>query len=165
MAQITFKGNPLNTVGKLPAKGSKAPAFSLVKTDLSDVRLADLAGKKVVLNIFPSIDTPTCQLSTRRFNKDAAGKKDVVVICVSVDLPFAFGRFCGAEGLKEIVPASAFRSPDFGTAYGVTIAEGPLKGLFSRAVVVIDGTGKVLHAQQVPELANEPDYDAALAVL
>ncbi|MDA1043741.1 MAG: thiol peroxidase [Verrucomicrobia bacterium] len=165
MAQITFKGNPLQTCGKLPAVGAVAPAFSLTKTDLSEVSLADLRGKTVVLNIFPSIDTPTCQASTRRFNKDAAGRTGVVVVCASADLPFALGRFCAAEGLKEVVPTSCFRAPSFGKDYGVTIAEGPLRGLCSRAVVVIDVAGKVLHAQQVPEIADEPNYEAALAVL
>ena len=144
MASITLKGNPISTVGTLPAKGAKAPAFSAVKTDLSVCSLSDLAGKKVVLNIFPSIDTGVCATSTRRFNAEASALKNTVVVCVSADLPFALNRFCGAEGLKDVVTVSTFRNPEFGKDYGVTIADGPLKGLLSRAVVVIDETGKVL---------------------
>jgi thiol peroxidase len=165
MAQITFKGTPLQTSGTLPSVGSDAPSFTLAKTDLSDLKLADLRGQKVVLNIFPSIDTPTCQASASRFNQEAADRDGVTVVCISADLPFAHGRFCEAEGLNSVVTASAFRSIEFGGAYGVTVAEGPLRGLLSRAVVVVDAEGKVTHAEQVPELADEPNYDAALAVL
>lgn len=165
MASITLKGNPVSTVGKLPAKGSKAPAFSAVKTDLSTCSLSDLAGKKVVLNIFPSIDTGVCATSTRRFNSEASSLENTVVVCVSADLPFALGRFCGAEGLKDVVTVSTFRNPEFGKNYGVTIADGPLSGLLSRAVVVIDESGKVVYTEQVPEITQEPDYDAALAAL
>lgn len=165
MASITLKGNAVSTVGELPANGSTAPAFSAVKTDLSSCALADLAGKKVILNIFPSIDTGVCAASTRRFNADASSLENTVVICVSADLPFALGRFCGAEGLENVVPVSTFRNPEFGTAYGVTIADGALAGLLSRAVVVIDETGSVVYSEQVPEITQEPNYDAALAAL
>lgn len=162
MAKITLKGNPINTVGDLPAVGTKAPDFRLVKTDLSEVTLADFAGKKLVLNIFPSIDTPTCATSVRKFNAQLDKLDGVAVLCISADLPFAHGRFCGAEGLAKVTSASAFRDQGFGQRYGVTIADGPIAGLFSRAVVVIDGQGKVTYTQQVAEIANEPDYDAAL---
>jgi thiol peroxidase len=165
MASITFKGDPVSTVGDLPAVGTDAPAFSAVKTDLSECTMADLAGKKVVLNIFPSIDTGVCAASTRRFNKEAAALQNTVVVCVSADLPFALGRFCGAEGLDDVVPVSTFRNPEFGTSYGVTIADGPLAGLLSRAVVVIDESGKVTYTEQVSEIAQEPNYEAALAAL
>ena len=165
MASITLKGNPVSTVGELPAVGSDAPAFSALKTDLSECALSDLAGKKVVLNIFPSIDTGVCAASTHRFNKEAGALDNTVVVCVSVDLPFALGRFCGAEGLGDVVPVSAFRNPEFGQGYGVTIADGPLKGLLSRAVVVIDEAGKVAYTEQVPEITQEPNYEAALAAL
>lgn len=165
MASITLKGNPVSTVGQLPAKGGAAPAFSGVKTDLSECKLADLAGKKVVLNIFPSIDTGVCAASTRRFNQEASSLENTVVVCVSVDLPFALGRFCGAEGLDNVVPVSVFRNPEFGSTYGVTIADGALKGLLSRAVVVVDESGKVVYTEQVPEITQEPNYEAALAAL
>lgn len=165
MASITLKGNPISTVGELPKPGSAAPAFTAVKTDLSACALADLAGKKVVLNIFPSIDTGVCAASTRRFNQEAAALENTVVVCVSADLPFALGRFCGAEGLKDVVPVSIFRNPEFGKNYGVTIADGPLAGLLSRAVVVIDASGKVAYTEQVPEITQEPNYEAALAAL
>jgi len=166
MARITFKGNPINTAGDLPKVGSKAPDFKLTKTDLSDVSLKDLSGKKVVLNIFPSIDTPVCQASTRKFNEELNKLANTVVVCVSKDLPFALGRFCGAEGLKNVVPASELRScGSFGDAYGVRIAEGALAGLFSRAVVVLDEKGNVKYTEQVPEIAQEPNYQAALNAL
>lgn len=165
MASITLKGNPISTVSELPSIGSAAPAFGAVKTDLSACTLADLAGKKVVLNIFPSIDTGVCATSTRRFNQEAAALDNTVVVCVSTDLPFALSRFCGAEGLKDVVPVSIFRNPEFGKNYGVTIADGPLAGLLSRAVVVIDESGKVVYTEQVPEITQEPNYDAALAAL
>ena len=165
MAKITFKGSPVATVGELPAVGAHAPAFTLVKSDLSEVSLGDLAGKKVVLNIFPSIDTAVCATSVRKFNQQAADLPGTVVLCVSKDLPFAQKRFCGAEGLENVVPASSFRGPDFGAAYGVTMADGPLAGLFARAVVVLDGNGVVLHSQLVEELSHEPDYASASAAL
>jgi thiol peroxidase len=164
MAQITFKGSPIQTCGELPAKGTAAPDFTLVKQDLSETVLSDYKGKKLVLNIFPSIDTGVCAMSVRQFNEKAAALKNSVVLCVSMDLPFAQARFCGAEGIKNVVTASAFRSA-FGEHYGVTIAEGPLAGLLSRAVVVINESGKVIYTEQVPEIAQEPDYAAALVVL
>lgn len=165
MASITLKGNPVSTVGELPAVGSDAPAFSALKTDLSECALSDLAGKKVVLNIFPSIDTGVCAASTHHFNKEAATLDNTAVLCVSVDLPFALGRFCGAEGLEDVVPVSVFRNPEFGENYGVTIADGALAGLLSRAVVVVDEAGKVVYTEQVPEITQEPNYEAALAAL
>jgi thiol peroxidase len=165
MGQVTFKGGAVPTAGSVPAVGSKAPAFTLTGKDLSDVKLADLAGKKVVLNIFPSIDTPVCALSVKRFNAEASSLANTVVLCVSVDLPFAAGRFCAAEGLEKVVIASAFRSPDFGKDYGVLISGGPLAGLFSRAVVIVDGAGKVAYAEHVSEITHEPNYEAALKAL
>lgn len=164
MATITFKGTPIHTIGELPAKGSSAPDFALVKQDLSETVLADYKGKRLVLNIFPSIDTGVCAMSVRKFNEKAAALKNTVVLCVSMDLPFAQSRFCGAEGIKNVVTASSFRSA-FGDHYGVTIADGPLTGLLSRAVVVVSETGKVIYTEQVPEIAQEPNYDAALAAL
>ena len=165
MATVTLKGNPLNTVGELPAVGSEAPAFSAVKTDLSECALADLAGKKVVLNIFPSIDTGVCAMSTTKFNAEAGKLDNTVVLCVSVDLPFALGRFCGAEGLEDVVPVSVFRNPEFGNGYGVTFSDGPLAGLLSRSVVVINEAGKVVYTEQVAETTDEPNYEAALEAL
>ncbi len=165
MAQVTLKGNPIHTVGELPGVGKSAPNFTLTRKDLSEVSLADFKGQRVVLNIFPSIDTPTCATSVRTFNAQASKAANTVVLCVSVDLPFAAGRFCAAEGLDKVVPASAFRNPDFGHAYGVILTDGPLRGLLARAVVVLDEGGKVIHNQLVPEIAEEPDYAAALAVL
>lgn len=164
MASITFQKTPVTTVGELPAQGTVAPDAELVGTDLGAVRIADLRGKRVVLNIFPSLDTGTCAMSVRTFNQRAAGLENTTVLCVSKDLPFAQARFCGAEGIEDVVTASAFRS-DFGEAYGVTMTDGPLQGLLSRAVVVLDEEGTVLYTQQVPEIADEPDYDAALAAL
>lgn len=160
MATITLQGNPVETCGDLPAVGSKAPDFALVKSDLSEVSLGDYKGQKLVLNIFPSVDTPTCATSVRTFNQRAS-ESGVNVICVSADLPFAAGRFCGAEGIDKVATGSTFRS-SFGQDYGVTITTGPLTGILSRAVVVIDGDGKVVHTEQVAEIADEPDYDAAL---
>ena len=164
MAQITFKGSPVSTIGELPAAGSVAPDFKLVKQDLSDAVLADYKGKKLVLNIFPSIDTGVCALSVKAFNEKAAGLENTAVLCVSVDLPFAQARFCGAEGIENVETASTFRAT-FGEDYGVTIADGPLAGLLSRAVVVIDETGGVIYTEQVPEIAQEPDYGDALNAL
>ncbi|MBX3461771.1 MAG: thiol peroxidase [Planctomycetes bacterium] len=165
MARITLKGNPIHTVGDLPRVGASAPDFTLVKTDLAPIGKSDLAGKKVVLNIFPSIDTAVCATSVRRFHEQAAALPNTVVLCVSRDLPFAMKRFCGAEGLDRVVPASWFRGPDFGRDYGVTMVDGPLAGLFARAVVVLDGSGKVVHAELVPEIAQEPDYARATAAV
>lgn len=165
MAKITLKGNPIETIGQLPAKEAKAPAFSLVGTNLANVTLESFAGKNVVLNIFPSIDTPVCAASTRRFNKVAGETENSVVLCISADLPFAHSRFCEVEGLKNVIPLSVFRDQDFGTAYGVTITTGPLTGLLSRALVIIDKAGNIAYTEQIPEIAQEPDYDAALEAL
>lgn len=165
MTTITLKGNSIQTVGELPEKGVQAPDFTLVKSDLSEVSLKDLAGRRVVLNIFPSVDTATCAMSVRKFNEQAAGLDNTTVLCISADLPFALGRFCGAEGIANAVPASVFRNPGFGQDYGVTLSTGPLRGLLSRAVVVIDTKGKVIYTEQVPEITHEPDYDRALAAL
>lgn len=165
MAKVAFKGNPVNTAGNLPKVGSKAPDFKLTKTDLADVSLNDFKGKKVVLNIFPSIDTPVCQASVRKFNQEAANIPNTVVVAVSKDLPFALNRFCGAEGIKNVVPTSELRNSSFSDAYGVKIAEGPLAGLFSRAVVVVDETGNVKYTEQVSEITQEPNYEAALSAL
>ncbi len=165
MAQITLRGNPIHTSGDLPKTGAAAPAYTLVRTDLSEISGKDLAGQRVVLNIFPSLDTPTCAASVRKFNARANEKPNTTILCVSADLPFAQKRFCGAEGLDNVVPASTFRNADFGQAFGVTLVDGPLKGLLARAVVVVDGSGKVIHTELVPEIAQEPDYNAALSVL
>lgn len=165
MSQITLKGNPIHTSGELPKEGSAAPAFTLVRTDLSEATLGDFAGRRVVLNIFPSLDTPVCATSLRKFNALAETLPDTTVLCVSMDLPFASGRFCTAEGLTNLVPASCFRSPAFGEAYGVALVDGPMRGLLARAVVVLDGQGQVLHTQLVPEITKEPNYEAAAAVL
>ena len=163
MATTALRGNPVNTVGDLPAVGS-TPSFTLTKTDLSEVSPADLAGKKVLLNIFPSIDTAVCAMSVRTFNQRAAGVDNTVVLNVSADLPFAQKRFCGAEGIENAETASTFRS-DFGTSFGVQLAEGAMAGLMARAVVVLDAQGKVTYTELVPEIAQEPDYDAAMAAL
>lgn len=165
MASITLQGNPLETAGDLPAVGTKAPSFTLTKTDLSDCSLQDFDGKKIVLNIFPSIDTAVCAASVRRFNKEAGEAKNTVVLCISADLPFAHNRFCETEGLKNVLPVSVFRSADFGKDYGATISNGPLQGLLSRAVVIIDRTGKIAYTQQVAEITQEPDYAGALNAL
>ena len=165
MATVTLKGNPVETSGNLPAKGAQAPAFTVVKSDLSTVGLQDFAGKRLVLNIFPSVDTATCAMSVRKFNEQASQLDNTAVLCVSADLPFALNRFCGAEGIKNVTTASVFRSPEFGRDYGVLFTSGPLQGLLSRAVVVVGSDGKVLHTQQVAEIADEPDYAAALAAL
>jgi thiol peroxidase len=162
MAKITLAGNQINTIGELPEKGIKASDFSLVKTDLSTLSLKDLKGKKVVLNIFPSLDTDVCAASVRRFNKEVGDLKNTVVVCVSKDLPFAHKRFCTTEGLENVLNASDFKDGSFGEKYGVTIADGPLAGLHSRAVVVLDEEGKVVYNEQVPEIVQEPNYEAAL---
>ncbi len=165
MAHITLQGNPIDTIGELPAVQGKAIDFHLTRTDLSDCTLADFTGKKIVLNIFPSIDTGVCAASVRRFNQDAAGLADTVVLCISADLPFAHHRFCEVEGLANVVSLSTFRSPEFGQDYGVTISSGPLTGLLARAIVIIDANGQVQYTEQVPEITQEPDYDAALKAL
>jgi thioredoxin-dependent peroxiredoxin len=165
MAQITFKGNPIQTAGSLPATGSAAPGFKVTKADLSDARLEDFKGQRVVLNIFPSIDTPVCAASVRKFNQEASKLENTVVLCISRDLPFAQKRFCAAEGLEKVVTASEYRDDGFSSAYKVKIETGPLAGLFSRAIVVIDAAGKVAYSEQVPEIAQEPDYAKALAAL
>ncbi len=163
MAEITLGGNPINTVGDLPAVGS-SPSFSVTKGDLSDVTEVDFAGQRVVLNIFPSVDTPVCATSVRKFNEAASSLDNTVVLCVSADLPFAQGRFCGSEGLANVTAASSFRS-GFGSDFGITLADGKLAGLLGRAVVVLDESGRVVHSQLVPEIAQEPDYDAAIGAL
>jgi thioredoxin-dependent peroxiredoxin len=163
MAQITLRGNPINTVGELPAVGSPAPGFSLVGTDLGAVSNEQFSGKPVLLNIFPSVDTPVCATSVRTFNERAAGS-GVSVLCVSNDLPFAQKRFCGAEGIENVATASAFRD-NFGVDYGIALADGPMAGLLARAVVVIGADGNVAYTELVPEIAQEPNYDAALAAL
>jgi thiol peroxidase len=165
MAHITFKGTPIHTTGFLPAVGKPAPDFELCAGDLSNVSLQDFHGKTLVLNIVPSLDTGICQASARRFNEILSDLADVVIANVSLDLPFAQGRFCNSEGLSAVRNLSAFRSPRFGQNYGVTIEDGPLQGLLSRAVVVIDPNGKVTYTQQVPEIAQEPDYEAVVNLL
>lgn len=164
MTEITIGGTSAVTVGSLPSVGATAPDFALVGQDLTELKLGDFAGKRVVLNIFPSLDTPTCAASVRHFNSLASSFDNTVVLCVSMDLPFAASRFCVAEGLDDVLPASAFRST-FGTDYGVTLSEGAFAGLLSRAVVVIDETGTVVYTEQVAELTEEPDYDSAVAAL
>lgn len=164
MAEITLKGSPVHTVGDLPAVGQDAPEFTLVASDLSERSLKDYQGKRLVLNVFPSVDTPTCATSVRQFNQKAADVENTVVLCVSKDLPFALSRFCGAEGLENVASLSAFRS-SFGKDYGLEMRTGPLQGLLSRAVLVLDGEGKVIYREQVPEIADEPDYASAIAAL
>lgn len=163
MAKITLHGNVCNTCGELPAMGAQAPAFVLTNGELAECTRSD--GRTVVLNIFPSIDTPVCAASVRQFNVRAASLENVDVLCVSMDLPFAQGRFCGAEGIENVKTLSAFRHPEFGRAYGVTITDGPLEGLFARAVLIIDANGKVVYTQLIPEIAQEPDYEAVLNAL
>lgn len=165
MAQITLKGNPFNTSGNLPKVGEKAPEFSLLKNDLSNTSLEDYKGSKVVLNIFPSLDTGTCAASVRRFNKEAGSLANTKVLCVSRDLPFAQARFCGAEGLENVITVSDFATGAFGKNYGLEIVDGPLANLHSRAVVVLDENGVVTYTQQVPEIVDEPNYEAVLAAL
>ena len=162
MAKITFQGSPINTIGELPVKGKIAPDFSLVKGDLSELKLSSLKGKNVVLNIFPSIDTGVCATSVRKFNKDASKLQNTVILAISADLPFASGRFCTTEGIENVIPVSVFRSPEFGKEYGLTMTDGPLKGLLARAVVVIDKDGNVKYEELVPEIAQEPDYEKAI---
>lgn len=164
MATTAFKGNPVTTVGELPAVGQQAPDFTVVGEGLADLTKAEVAGKRVVLNIFPSVDTGVCAASVRKFNELAAGLENTTVVNVSADLPFAQARFCGAEGIENVAVGSTFRS-DFGSAYGVTMADGPLAGLLARSVVVLDESGVVTHVQLVDEITTEPDYDAAVAAL
>ncbi len=163
MAQITLKGNPIHTRGELPAQGAAAPAFRLVTTGLAEVTLDDYQGKKV-LNIFPSLDTAVCATSVRQFNQKATGREGVTVLNISADLPFAHSRFCASEGIENAVNLSSFRS-SFASDYGLEIVDGPLAGLCSRAVLVLDEGNRVVYREQVPEIAQEPDYDAALAAL
>jgi len=165
MAKITLKGNAINTIGELPAKGTKAPCFKLTATDLSEKSLKDFAGSKVVLNIFPSLDTPTCAASVRRFNQMATELNGTKVLAISKDLPFAHARFCTSEGIENVVNLSEFKNSSFGKDYGVEIVDGPLAGLFSRAVVVLDEEGNVIYTQQVPEIVDEPNYDEVLDAL
>lgn len=165
MSNVTLAGNPIKVGGSLPAKGSKAPDFSLTTGELGSASLETYAGKRKVLNIFPSVDTGVCATSVRHFNQDAAKLANTVVLCISADLPFAQARFCGAEGLDNVVMLSTFRNPEFKRAWGVDIEDGPLAGLCARAVVVLDENNQVLHAELVPEIKQEPDYASALAVL
>ena len=165
MATVTLKGHPCTVAGNLPKKGDRVSDFTLTGKDLGDVSLKNYAGKRKVLNIVPSLDTPTCQQSTRVFNQKAAGAHNAVVLVISADLPFATSRFCSAEGLNNVVTLSTFRGPNFHGQYGVDITDGPLRGLTARAVIVLDENNKVLHSELVPEIANEPNYQAALAVL
>lgn len=165
MASITLGGNPVHTNGELPTVGSKATDFKLVKTDLGTASLADFAGSKVVLNIFPSVDTGTCAASVRKFNEKASTLANTKVLCISRDLPFAQKRFCGAEGLENVINLSDFKDGSFGKKYGLEITDGPLAGLHSRVVIVLDENGTILHTEQVNEIADEPNYEAALAVL
>ena len=165
MATITLKGNPVNTAGDLPAIGTKAPDFLLVNTDLSNVSLADFKGSKVVLNIFPSIDTPVCATSVRTFNEQAASLDNTKVLCISKDLPFAHKRFCGAENIENVISLSDYAAGAFSKDYGLLMLDGPLHNLASRAIIVLDEEGTIVYTEQVPEIAQEPDYDAALASL
>lgn len=165
MATITLKGGPVQTSGSLPAVGSQAPDFCLTGADLSDVSLINFAGKRVVLNIFPSVDTGVCAASVRQFNKEVSNMSNTVVLCISVDTPFALSRFCGAEGLSNVVTLSELRARSFGEAYGLRIIDGPLAGVFSRAVVVLDEAGKVIYTEQVPEITQEPEYAPVVALL
>lgn len=162
MATVTLGGNPVSTSGDLPAVGTKAPDFTLTGADLADVSLSTYAGKKVILNVFPSIDTAVCAASVRKFNQAAAGLANTVVLAISRDLPFAQKRFCGAEGIENVVTLSAMRDTDFGRKYGVLMTSGPLAGLFARSVVVLDESGKVVYRELVPEIKDEPKYDPAI---
>ena len=165
MATVTLAGNPIEVAGQFPQRGQTAPAFTLVGKDLKDVSLKDFAGKRKVLNIVPSLDTAVCATSTRKFNERASGMKNAVVLVISADLPFAMGRFCTTEGLANVVPLSVMRGREFLRNYGVEIASGPLAGVAARAVVVLDANDRVLHAERVSEIKNEPDYEAAIKVL
>ncbi|QNL49209.1 thiol peroxidase [Olivibacter sp. SDN3] len=164
MSNITFKGNPVNTIGELPTIGTAAKDFTLTASDLSEKSLQDFKGKSIILNIFPSVNTGVCAASVRKFNEDAAKLPNTTVLCISKDLPFAQAEFCGAEGIENVVMLSDFRT-DFGKVYGVELRDSPLRGLLSRAVVVIDADGKIIYEEQVPEIAQEPNYDAALTAV
>lgn len=165
MATTALGGNPVHTAGDLPEVGSSAPEYTLTAADLGSISSVDLLGQNVVLNIFPSVDTAVCAMSVRKFNEAAGSLANTTVLCVSADLPFAASRFCGAEGLEAVRTASTFKSPAFGEDYGVTMTDGKLEGLLARAVVVVSSDGTVLHSELVPEIATEPDYDAALGAL
>lgn len=165
METIFFKGTPCHTYGQIPAVGTEAPGFDLTGKDLQPVRLSDYDGKRVVLNIFPSLDTPVCAMSVRKFNKEAADLDNVAIICVSMDLPFAMSRFCSAEGIDNVIAASAFRSPVFLQNYGVQMIDGPLAGLLARAVIVMDENHRIIFSDLVEEITNEPDYKGAISVL
>lgn len=165
MATVTLQGDPIHTSGELPASGDKAPGFRLIDKDLNERTLAEFAGKRKVLNIVPSLDTPVCATQARRFNQEAAGLENTQVLVISADLPFAQARFCETEGIEHLLTLSTVRSQDFGDAWGVTLTEGPLAGICARAVVVLDENDRVLHSQLVPEIAEEPDYEQALAAL
>lgn len=165
METVFFKGTPCHTYGTLPAAGEKAPCFTLVDSDMNEIRCSDYRGKRIVLNIFPSLDTPVCAASVRRFNTEAARIDNTAVICVSMDLPFAAKRFCTAEGIDGVTVASAFRSPMFCEKYGMEIVDGPLAGLLARAVIILDEDRKVIYSQLVEEITHEPDYEAAISVL
>ncbi len=165
MATITLHGNSVETIGELPQNGAKAHDFSVTKSDMSETTLDDYSGKRLILNIFPSVDTPTCALSIKRFNEEAAKLKNTKILCISADLPFAASRFCGAEGINNVETGSTFRSPTFGKDYSVEITTGALKGLLSRAIVIIGECGNVIYTEQVAEIADEPNYSAALAAL
>ncbi|WP_149912495.1 thiol peroxidase [Sphingobacterium cavernae] len=165
MSQVTFKGSPVNTNGTLPKVGEQAPDFSLTSGDLSQKSLKDFEGKRIILNIFPSVDTGTCAASVRAFNEIASSLPNSVVLCISKDLPFAQGRFCAGEGLENVITLSEYKDSSFSDAYGVRFSDGPLEGLLSRAVIVLDESGKVVYNEQVSETADEPNYEAALAVL
>jgi thioredoxin-dependent peroxiredoxin len=165
MAKVTLRGTEVNTKGNLPSKGSKAPDFKLVKNDLGSLSLSELKGKKIILSISPSLDTSVCAVSARKFNQAAAGKENTVIVAITKDLPFASGRFCTTEGISNVITLSGFRDTAFGKDYGIELVDGPMAGLYTRSIVVIDENGVVSHSQLVPEITHEPDYDAALAAL
>lgn len=165
MTQVAFQGQAINLTGQFPQAGTQAPEFTLCGAELNEVTLETLKGKKTVLNIFPSVDTPVCAASVREFNKKVTEVNDAAVVCISADLPFAMARFCGAEGIENVQSASFFRSPEFAEAYGVKLAEGPLAGLAARAVVVLDEEGRVIHSELVSEITDVPNYDAAMEAL
>lgn len=165
MAEITLGGTPTKTVGNLPEIGSEAPMFVLTKPDMKSISLDDMKGKKVVLNIFPSVDTGVCAASVRKFNEEAAALENTTILCVSMDLPFAQARFCGAEGIENVVMGSDFKAGQFGQDYGVRVDNGAFEGLHSRAIVVLDENGKVVHTEQVPEIGQEPNYKAAISAV
>lgn len=165
MENLYFNGQPCHTYGTVPSVGETAPDFTLTGVNLDPVKLSDYKGKQVVLNIFPSLDTAVCARSVRRFNEDASKLEDTVVLCISEDLPFAMARFCTLEGLNDVIPASAFRSPEFVEKYGVQLIDGPLKGLLARVVLIVDKEGKIIYRDVVEEITHDPDYDAAMKVL